>query len=358
MDIYDFDASQGTIIALVCTTQLVYLTLLPNGQAQEVTKVDGITAMNYDRDNKLLFIAYNNKNKGHIKIFKDNGSGDIKEVVTSHDLHQKDITAIQTQMIGGNMIIITGGKDDHVKAWNVTNDGKFECVASGISTTAIYSLVFANENVIAGCDNGKVEVFKIGGDGKEFIREKEFEIYPSQQNATGGVFKLILADDVVYAPSFCSANNQITGKVGLISVSGSGKVSHLASLDAYSGAISMEYISASDVLFIGYPDGTIQFMDKEGFIEKGRARVHKAPIRDMKQLNESCLVMDENGIFSFWRILDEKTAEENRSAYQSKRQGGGSFGGGGFGGGGIGGGIGGGMSGGIGGGFNMGGGMM
>jgi len=90
----------------------------------------------------------------------------------------------------------------------------------------------------------------------------------------------------------------------------------------------MEYISASDLHFIGYPDGTVQFMNREGFIEKGRARIHKAPIRDMKQLNDSCLVMDENGIFSFWRILDEKAAEENRSIYQFKKQDGGGFRGG------------------------------
>jgi len=61
MEIYEFDMNQGTIVALVCTTQFVYLTLLPNGQAQEITKINGITAMNYDKDNKLLFIAYNNK---------------------------------------------------------------------------------------------------------------------------------------------------------------------------------------------------------------------------------------------------------------------------------------------------------
>jgi len=55
------------------------------------------------------------------------------------------------------MIVLTGGKDgklnfhnnfnvlDHIKAWNVGDDGKFVCLASGISTTAIYSLVLAGE---------------------------------------------------------------------------------------------------------------------------------------------------------------------------------------------------------------------
>jgi len=62
-----------------------------------------------ERINNKWTINFNSK--GHIKIFKDNGNGDIREVATSHDLHQKDIMVIQTQMISGNMIIITGGKD-------------------------------------------------------------------------------------------------------------------------------------------------------------------------------------------------------------------------------------------------------
>jgi len=61
MDIYDFNINEGTILALVCTTSLVYVTLLPNGQSQEVIKLEGITAMKYNRDLKLLFLAYNNK---------------------------------------------------------------------------------------------------------------------------------------------------------------------------------------------------------------------------------------------------------------------------------------------------------
>ena len=77
-------------------------------------------------------------------------------MVNSHDLHQKDITSIELQG-GANMIVLTGGKDgklnfhnnsnilDHIKAWNVGDDGKFVCLASGISTTAIYSLVLAGE---------------------------------------------------------------------------------------------------------------------------------------------------------------------------------------------------------------------
>jgi len=173
---------------------------------------------------------------------------------------------------------------------------------------------------------------------------------------------LLYTEDAIYAASFCSVGNQLTGKVGLLSVSASGKVSHLASLDLPLGPITMEYIQTPDVIFIGYPDGTLQFMEKEGFAEKGKARFHKAPIRDIKQLNESCLVMDENGVFSFWRVIDEKTAEENRAAYQAKRQGGG-FGGGVSGG--MSGGMGGSMSGSMGGGMggfgmntNMGGGMM
>lgn len=61
MDIYDFNFDAQTIIAIVCTTSMVYLTLLPGGQSQEVLKVDGITAMRYNRDLKLLFLAFNNK---------------------------------------------------------------------------------------------------------------------------------------------------------------------------------------------------------------------------------------------------------------------------------------------------------
>jgi len=146
----------------------------------------------------------------------------------------------------------------------------------------------------------------------------------------------------------------------------SGKPSHLASVDIFNGAITCEYIPGSDTIFIGYPDGTIQFMDKDGFTEKGKAKAHRAPIRSIKSFGDRFVAMDENGMFSCWQVLDEKTAEEKKSASQQKRQGGGgynqmgggnNFGGGNMGGGNFGGGNFGGGNMGGGGGFGMGGGM-
>ncbi len=150
--------------------------------------------------------------------------------------------------------------------------------------------------------------------------------------------------------------------MGILTAS-SGKASHLASVDLYGGAITLAYIPGSDIMFVGYPDGTIQFIDKDGFTEKGKAKAHRAPIRAIKSMGDKYLAMDENGMFSCWQVLDEKTAEEKKSAYQQKRQsagyGGGNnnYGGGNFGGGGGNFGGGGGNFGGGGGGFGMGGGM-
>ena len=178
------------------------------------------------------------------------------------------------------------------------------------------------------------------------------------------------ADEALYAVTFSSNNGAITGQVGILSISGSGKVSHLVSLPLSSGAITLEYLPGAEVMFIGYCDGTLEFRDKDGFSEKGKAAVHRAAIREIKQFNNLFLVADENGVFSIWQILDEKTAEENKAQYMSQRQnfnggtfGGGGFGGntgGGFGGGGTGGSFGGGGTGGsFGGGFpsGIGGGM-
>ena len=57
------------------------------------------------------------------------------------------------------MVLITAGQDgknslnykkfnislDHLKAWTITNDGKFEVVASGLATDPIYSMVCAGD---------------------------------------------------------------------------------------------------------------------------------------------------------------------------------------------------------------------
>lgn len=90
----------------------------------------------------------------------------------------------------------------------------------------------------------------------------------------------------------------------------------------------------ADIIFIGYANGVLEFREKDGFTEKGKAGVHKAPIRSIRQFNDMFIVADESGLFTAWKMLDEKTADANKTEYMNKRGGGGGgqqqqFGGGG-----------------------------
>jgi len=365
MDIVDMNDS--ALLAVVCTTSTAYVTEAISGQAEQFAKLEEISAMYYDRGNSLLFIAHTHKSKGVIKVYKNNGST-FQELLTTQDLHQSTINALHVQTIGNNALIITGSQDGHVKIWTINGEGKFELAASGMATGAVHALNLINEIIFVGCAGGRLEAFTV--DAKELIRQKEFQIQQASANATGGIYQILNTEDAIYAPTCVNDNGGFSGKMGILSAA-SGKPSHLASVDIYNGAITCEYIAGSDVLFIGYPDGTIQFMDKDGFTEKGKAKAHRNPIRAIKSYGDKFVAMDESGIFSCWQVLDEKSADEKKSAYQQKRQGGGgfggnnmgggNFGGGGFGGGNMGGGnfggnnFGGGNMGGGGGGFGMGG---
>lgn len=83
----------------------------------------------------------------------------------------------------------------------------------------------------------------------------------------------------------------------------------------------MEHMIGTNVLFIGYSNGLLEFKDKEGFSEKGKAEVHKSPIRSIKQLGDLLIVADESGLLTTWKVLDEKTAEFNKNNYNNKKQG-------------------------------------
>lgn len=66
MDIVGMNNS--AVLAVVCTTSTAYLTELISGQAETFAKLEEITAMHYDRDNSLLFIAHTNKQYSEIQI--------------------------------------------------------------------------------------------------------------------------------------------------------------------------------------------------------------------------------------------------------------------------------------------------
>ncbi len=61
MEIYRVDLSSGSVAAIVCTTNLVYITVPTTGGAHEIAKIDNITAMNYDKEMSLLLVAFLNK---------------------------------------------------------------------------------------------------------------------------------------------------------------------------------------------------------------------------------------------------------------------------------------------------------
>ena len=65
--------------------------------------------------------------------------------MTTQDLHQTSINALHVQAVGNNALIITGSQDGHVKIWQISGEGKFECAASGMATAAVHSVALINE---------------------------------------------------------------------------------------------------------------------------------------------------------------------------------------------------------------------
>ena len=65
--------------------------------------------------------------------------------MTTQDLHQTSINAIHVQTLGNTALIITGSQDGHVKIWQISGEGKFECAASGMATAAVHSVALINE---------------------------------------------------------------------------------------------------------------------------------------------------------------------------------------------------------------------
>lgn len=65
--------------------------------------------------------------------------------MTTQDLHQTAINAIHVQTLGSTALIITGSQDGHVKIWQISGEGKFECAASGMATAAVHSVALINE---------------------------------------------------------------------------------------------------------------------------------------------------------------------------------------------------------------------
>mmetsp|Transcript_38956 Transcript_38956/g.34643 ORF Transcript_38956/g.34643 Transcript_38956/m.34643 type:complete len:86 (+) Transcript_38956:575-832(+) len=83
-----------------------------------------MSAMLYEKDIGLLFVAYEKDGKGRLLVYKDkDGGGNFVKVAESGDLNKGKIMSIATIKLQNNVFLITGGMDGHIFLTGLGDNG-------------------------------------------------------------------------------------------------------------------------------------------------------------------------------------------------------------------------------------------
>jgi hypothetical protein len=310
----DFDVT-GTTIFFSYSSQLAII----DGQQQKLIPCDGkVSKFKFASvgNNNMIIIAYaNKKGTGYGLSVHFFPNVEQKQLVND-SIHQAEITGIE--IIPEPFNIISCSRDGYLRMSTINAKNELEIVSNSLLPSPCETLTICGGGLIIGCGNGTVSLFHWSAS------KAMWDNVSSVEGHSANVMAITDVGPIVYS----------TGADGVVNImlhtqGADAEISSIARLGLEGPGTSSAYSAASKTLIFGLADGTLQFINKEGFVAKAVVKKNKKQIKKILSVEDTAnkctnvMIIDAGGYFTKFRLLHPDLAAKKKEEYLNGKQQGG-----------------------------------